>query len=191
MSYELQVYALSPVRPSLRELLGQAAGSGLGLESCCGADGSDSSAWEGLTLRASDDSGAGFTVEASGELARMQEAFRADRADGDDVPEEVLDAAALYVLELAGEADEGGGHDGHDGNDGVTEDVEAAEEARLAAFVVAAWALASLTEGVVFDPQEELFADAESFWALVMDDGTGEEGLPATLRAPTEIEGEA
>jgi len=43
-------------------------------------------------------------------------------------------------------------------------------EARAGAFVAIAWALASRTDGVVFDPQEAFFADADSFLALLLDE---------------------
>lgn len=160
MSYELQVHALSPIRPTVAELLARAAESGLGVELAGPADApADSREWTRLCLRAVGEAEA-FTLEASGETERMKALFREDAESGDLVPDQVLDAVALYVLELA---------EGSAGED----------ESQEAAFVIAAWALASLVEGIVFDPQEEFFADAESFWALVMDEAAGEPAVAA------------
>ena len=88
----------------------------------------------------------------------MKTQFRADVAEGDEVPDQVMESHGLYVLELDDEGPEG--------------------EEHQAAFVVAAWALASLTDGIVFDPQEEFFADADSFWAIITDESLGEDGEP-------------
>jgi hypothetical protein len=158
MSYELQVYALSPVLPTPRELLARAGESGLGIE-LRDAPGArvkpDAAAWSKLLVASREAEHGGFLVEESADLDRMKDQFREDRSAGEDVPDEVLEARKLYVLELDDES-EGG-------------------EEHQAAFVVVAWALAALTEGVVFDPQEEFFADAESFWAILMDESLGDE----------------
>jgi hypothetical protein len=159
MSYELQIYALSPVLPTPRELLARAGESGLGMElrDAPGARATETTSnWSKLLLAASDAERGGFLVEESADLDRMKEQFREDRSAGEDIPDEVLDAKRLFVLELDDESDAGEDHQ--------------------AAFVVTAWALAGLTEGIVFDPQEEFFADADSFWAILMDEALGEEG---------------
>ena len=154
MSYELQVYSLSPLRPTPRELLARIGESGLAarLRDVPGARAQpDDTAWSKLLLGAVDVEG-GFLVEDSPELERMKEQFRADRAEGEAIPDPVLDASRLFLLELDDESPAGADHQ--------------------ASFVIAAWALAGLTEGIVFDPQEEFFADAESFWAILMDEET-------------------
>ena len=156
MSYELQVYALSPVRPTPRELLARTADSGLEVElaKAPGTSAADDAAWTKLLLRAAGPARGGFLVEASPDLDRMKLQFRQDRADGEEIPDEVLDASRLYVLELDDDAPGG--------------------EEHQAAFVVTAWALAALTEAIVFDPQEEFFADAESFWGIINDESMGD-----------------
>jgi len=158
MSYELQVYALSPVRPTPREIVARAGETGLSLEMTPApgaASREDDSQWMRLLLSAAEASRGGFVAESSADLDRMKEGFRADRSAGENIPEEVLAARQLYVLEIDDEA-------------------PAAEE-QQAAFAVAAWALASLTEAIVFDPQEEFFADAESFLAILMDEDSDDE----------------
>ena len=158
MSYELQAYALSPVRPTPRALLARTAESGLEVElvQAPGAEARlDDAGWTRLLLRSSDAEKGGFLVESSPDLERMKDAFREDRTAGDSIPEQVLDAGALYVLELDDESPGGEDHQ--------------------AAFVVTAWALAGLTEAVVFDPQEEFFADADTFWAVITDESLGDE----------------
>ena len=158
MSYELQVYALSPVRPSPREILARAAESGVAVEAAPApgtARAPDAATWERILLRAGDAPAGGFLVEASQDLDRMKQEFRADLESGDEIPEQVLEAASLYVLEL--DAESPGGED------------------HQAAFVVTAWAIAGLTEGIVFDPQEEFFADADSFWGIITDESLGDE----------------
>jgi hypothetical protein len=159
MSYELQVYALSPVLPTPREILARAGESGLAMElrDAPGARAAaDAPAWSKLLLASGAAESGGFLVEDCPDLDRMKDQFREDRAAGEDIPEEVLDARRLFVLELDDETEAG--------------------EQHQAAFVVAAWALAGLTEGVVFDPQEEFFADADSFWSILMDESMGDEG---------------
>ena len=161
MSYELQAYALSPIRPTPRALLARTAESGLEVElvQAPGTDaGLDDAGWTRLLLRASDAEKGGFLVERSPDLDRMKDAFREDRTAGDSIPEQVLDAGALYVLELDDESPGGEDHQ--------------------AAFVVTAWALAGLTEAVVFDPQEEFFADADTFWAVITDESLGDDDGP-------------
>ncbi len=161
MSYELQVYALSPVRPTPRELLARIGESGLAarLRDVPGARATENDAeWSKLLLGSMEADG-GFLVEDSPELARMKDQFRADRAVGENIPDAVLDASRLFLLELDDESPAGVDHQ--------------------AAFVIAAWALAGLTEGIVFDPQEEFFADAESFWAILMDEESGDDQAPA------------
>lgn len=159
MSYELQVYALSPVLPTPRELLARAGESGLGME-LRDAPGArmpaEGATWSKLLIASGEAERGGFLVEESPDLERMKEQFREDRSAGEDIPDQVLDARRLYVLELDDESDAGDQHQ--------------------AAFVVAAWALADMTEGIVFDPQEEFFADAESFWEILMDESLGEDG---------------
>jgi hypothetical protein len=158
MSYELQVYALSPVRPTPREILARAGETGLALEMTPApgaASREDDGHWMRLLLRAVEASRGGFVAETSPDLDRMKDGFRADRSAGENIPEQVLEAQQLYVLEIDDEA-------------------PAAEE-QQAAFAVAAWALASLTEAILFDPQEEFFADAESFLAILMDEDSGDD----------------
>jgi hypothetical protein len=159
MSYELQVHALSPVRPTPRELLARAGESGLGIEmapATGAARRDDETSWTRLLLRATDAEKGGFVIEVATEeeRARVRDQFAQDRAAGEGVPDQVLDAPSIYALELDAEAPGGEDHQ--------------------AAFVIAAWALASLTEGIVFDPQEEFFADADSFWAILMDEESGD-----------------
>ena len=159
MSYELQVYAQSPVLPTPRELLARAGESGLAVElrDAPGArTRADATSWSKLLIASGDAERGGFLVEDSADLDKMKQQFREDLDAGEDVPDEVLEARRLYVLELDDESDAGEDHQ--------------------AAFVVAAWALAALTEGIVFDPQEEFFADAESFWAILMDESLADEG---------------
>ena len=146
MSYELQVYALSPTSPPVAHLLAQASESGLRLEVIEAREAEGP--WDDLKLRPAESGALGFSLAVSTELAAMKERFREDLEAGEQVPEQVLEAERLYLLELDDDAD----------------------EASQAAFVVAAWSLATLTEAVVFDPQEEFFADADSFWALLNDD---------------------
>lgn len=157
VSYELQVYATSPLRPTPREILARAGETGLVVElrdaPGARADG-DAAAWTKLLLSARDARAGGFLVEDSADLDRMKAQFRADDEAGEQVPEEVFEAQRLYVLELDDETPVGEEHQG--------------------AFVVAAWALAGLTEGIVFDPQEEFFADADSFWSILMDEDMDE-----------------
>jgi hypothetical protein len=158
MSYELQVYSLSPRRPSPREILSRASESGLVVEMspAPGATASPTDTkWERLLLRSADASAGGFLIEASPDLDRMKAQLRVDRDAGENIPDQVLEATALYVLELDAESPTG--------------------EEHQAAFVVAAWAVAGLTEGIVFDPQEEFFADADSFWAVITDEALGDE----------------
>ena len=159
MSYELQVYAQSPVLPTPRELLARAGESGLAIElrDAPGARAPvDATSWSKLLLASGDAERGGFLIEDSADIDRMKQEFREDREAGEDVPDEVLQARRLYVLELDDESDAGEDHQ--------------------AAFVVAAWALAALTEGIVFDPQEEFFADADSFWSILMDESLAEDG---------------
>src|SRR5436190_17135134 len=141
MSYELQVYALSPLRPSPQELLAKAGESGLAVD-WAAAPGTVSKAtdakWEKVLLRSAEAARGGFLLEASPDLDRMKAQFRQDASEGDEIPDQVLDSHQLYVLELDDEGPEGDEHQ--------------------AAFVVSAWALAKLTDGIVFDPQEEFFA---------------------------------
>ena len=151
MNYELQVYAMSPTAPTLGELLAQASESGLDLEVSTGAEPPAARRdWQALALRAAGCERGGFTIEVSSALDRAREQFEADREAGEEIPDQVLDAARLYVLTL----------------DADSED----EDDQQAAFVIAAWALATCTEALIFDPQEEFFADAESFWGLIMMD---------------------
>ena len=161
MSYELQVYALSPLRPSPQEVLAKAGESGLSIERAP-APGTASSPsdtkWDKLLLRSVEAGRGGFLVEASPDLARMLTQFRDDAANGDQIPDQVFESQCLYLFELYDEGPEG--------------------EEHQAAFVVAAWALAGLTNGIVFDPQEEFFADADSFWAIITDESLGEDGEP-------------
>ena len=151
MNYELQVYALSPVAPTVGELLAQAGESGLDIEVSTGTEKPAARRdWKALALRAGGCVKGGFTIEASSDLERMRAQLRADGEAGEEVPEQVLSATRLYVVTLDADSEE--------------------EEDQQAAFVVAAWALASCTEAIIFDPQEEFFADAESFWGLIMMD---------------------
>ena len=141
MSYELQVYALSPLRPSPEEILTKAGESGLGVEwyaapgvSVKGmASRPTDTEWEKVLLRSAEVARGGFLIEASPDLDRMKAQFREDAATGDEIPDQVLESHRLYVLELDDEGPEG--------------------EEHQAAFVVTAWALAGLTDGIVFDPQ--------------------------------------
>lgn len=157
MNYELQVYALSPVAPTVGELLSRAGESGLAIEASVGekAPGARRD-WEALALRAAGCERGGFTIEVSPELAQMKDEFRADLAAGEEIPDQVLEASRLYVLTLDADSEE--------------------EDDQQAAFVVAAWALAACTEALIFDPQEEFFADAESFWGLITMDEEAWEG---------------
>jgi hypothetical protein len=156
MSYELQVYALSPIRPTPREILARIGEVGLAAEvrDVPGARPGEAT-WSKLLLAAADSERGGFLVEDSPELERMTNQFREDREAGENIPPEVFDSRRLYVLELDDESPSGEDH--------------------MAAFVATAWALAGLTEGLVFDPQEEFFADAESFWSIVMDETFGDD----------------
>jgi hypothetical protein len=161
MSYELQVHALSPLRPTPRELLARTGESGLavGMTPVPGAPvKADDSRWTQLLLRSEEAPKGGFLVElaSAADHERVKRQFLEDREAGESVPDQVLEARALFVLELDDEAPGGEDHQ--------------------AAFVVAAWALASLTDAVVFDPQEEFFADADSFWAILTDESLGDEG---------------
>src|SRR5207244_10841236 len=136
----------------------RAGESGIGVEMVeapGAAKGLDDDRWSRLLLKAAQASQGGFLVEASSDLERMKAQFRKDREAGENVPDQVLDSAGLYVLELDAESPHG--------------------EEHQAAFVVTAWALAGLTEGVVFDPQEEFFADADSFWGVITDESLGED----------------
>jgi hypothetical protein len=148
MGYELQVYALSPATPALREVMSQAsdwvAVELAGVEPA----GSEAGEWTRAEIQVAGGGEPPFSVEVSPALAAMKSELAADRDAGESVPDQLFEAERLYVLDLG----EG----------------EASEE-RTAAFVVTAWSLATLTEALVFDPQEELFADAESFWGLIMD----------------------
>ena len=94
-------------------------------------------------------------------------AFREAASEGEDIPEGLFQAQRLYLLELPE----------------VPEDAEDQDEegdGSEAAFVLSAWALAALTDGLVFDPQEEFFADAESFLALLMDEEGADAGVQGT-----------
>ena len=158
MSYELQVYSLSPRRPSPGQILARASESGLEVEMTPAPGAALTPAdtrWERLLLRSADASSGGFLIEASPDLDRMKAQLRLDRDAGENIPDQVLDATGLYVLELDAESPAG--------------------EEHQAAFVVAAWAVAGLTEGIVFDPQEEFFADADSFWAVITDEALGDD----------------
>jgi hypothetical protein len=161
MSYELQVYALSPLRPSPQDITAKAGESGLVVE-WAAAPGTAArptdTQWSKLLLRAAEAERGGFLVEASPDLERMTAQFRSDAASGDEIPDQVFESKCLYVFELDDESPDG--------------------EAHQAAFVIAAWALAGLTDGIVFDPQEEFFADADSFWAIITDESLGEDGEP-------------
>lgn len=153
MSYELHVHATSPVRPTVRELLAQAAESGLAVE--LAAPASDTG-WDRLTLRSPEDPETRFSIAVSDRLAETKAAFSELAGDdADDLPVELADARCLYVVEV--------------------DDAGQASEPNQAAFVVTAWGLAVLTGGIVFDPQEHFLADADSFWGLIMDEEAGDE----------------
>ena len=157
--YELQVYALSPLAPTPERLVAEAEGGGIPLR-VSEAD-AESEAWTRLVLEAGDPAAPAAVITVPDALEQQLAAFREDREAGEDVPEELFEARRLYLVELAeGDWDEDD------------------DEAREAGFVLAAWALAALTEGLVFDPQEEFFADAESFLAMLMDEEA--EGAPET-----------
>lgn len=174
MSYELQVHALSPARPSAAEVVAQAGESGVEVEivsvdgagAAPGVPGSSgfSRDWTEIVVRAPD-SALSVVVRVAADRAERLAELRSAREAGETVPEEVFDAPALYVVEIDASAGEAGGEDA-----GEEREIDGAPAEAAAAFVVTAWALATLTEAIVFDPQEEFFADAESFWALVMDE---------------------
>lgn len=154
MSYELQVYSSRPEPPDVEALLAQTGESGLTLE-LAGPPEQGPAGWSRLRIRSAGGSPEGFSVEVADRLDEMKSLLSEDADEGDEVPEQVLDAARLYVLELEDESD----------------------EASQAAFVVAAWGLATLTDAVIFDPQEGFFADAESFWGLIFDEEFADEAL--------------
>ena len=62
------------------------------------------------------------------------------------MPQELFEAGSVHRLELP---------------DGVEDEDE------RASFILVAWALASLSEGIVVDRQAGVIADAESFWELL------------------------
>jgi hypothetical protein len=167
-AYELLVLALSPLAPTPRRLLAEAAEGGLPLELDGVEEGRlDDSEWTSLVMRCADAPGPGATVTVSDRLEEELAAFREDAEAGDEIPPLVHETRRLYVLELREplEAEQAAGSEEGDEDEG-----------QQAALVLAAWALASLTEGLVFDPQEGFFADADSFLALVMDEEAAEEG---------------
>ena len=170
-AYELQVYAMSPVPPSPRRLLAEAEKGGWPVE-VREQDGSglDDEGWSRLVL-ATSESGPTIVVSIHDGLSDQFAAFREALSEGEEIPEALFEAKRLYLVELP------------DSPEGV-EDPDPEEEGggSEAAFVLSAWALAVLTDGLVFDPQEEFFADAESFLALLMD----EEGADAGLEGPAD-----
>lgn len=163
-AYELQVYAMSPVAPTPKRLLAEAEGGGWPVE-IREQDGSgpDDEGWSRLVL-GTGETGPGIVVTVHDGLQQQLEAFREAAAEGEEIPEALFQATRLYLVELPDEPDAG---------DGANEEGDGSE----AAFVLSAWALGALTDGLIFDPQEEFFADAESFLALLMDEEGGQAGL--------------
>ena len=161
MNYELQVHALSPLAPTPRELVARATMGGLALDldgAVAGSSALDDVRWTGLALRATEAHGPAFNIGVSDQLERLLAGFREDAAAGETVPELVFSARRAYLLELPPQPNQD-------------------DEVQAAAFALVAWALASLTDAIVFDPQEEFFADADSFWGLM--DGSLELNEPA------------
>jgi len=166
-AYELQVYAMSPMAPSSRRLLAEAEGGGWPVELReQDGTGPDDADWKRLVL-GTGGSGPDIVVSVNDQLGAQLAEFREAAGEGEEIPEALFEARRLYLVELPevpdgeDQAEEGGGE---------------------AAFVLSAWALATLTDGLIFDPQEEFFADAESFLALLMD----EEGADAGLEGQTD-----
>lgn len=156
-AYELQIYALSPVAPSPSRLVAEAEGGGLPIRiAASDAAGPDDEGWSRLVLTSREGTQLGVVLSAPDALEAQLAALAEDRDAGEDVPAELFEAKRLYLLELPQGAE------------------DADEEDLQAVFVLAAWALATLTEGLVFDPQEEFFADADSFLALAMDEEAAE-----------------
>ena len=165
-AYELQVYALSPQSPSPERLLAEAEGGGWPIV-VREKDG-EGDDWSRLVL-ATGDAGNGVTLSVHDALDQQLAAFREAAGEGEEIPESLFEARRLYLIELSAEPDDA--REDQDEDDGSE-----------AAFVLSAWALAQLTDGLIFDPQEEFFADAESFLALLMD----EEGAEAGLGGPAD-----
>jgi hypothetical protein len=163
-AYELQVYAMSPVAPSPQRLLAEAEGGGWPVE-IREQDGSgpDDEGWSRLVLGTSD-AGPGIIVTVHDGLQEQLAAFREAAGEGEEIPEGLFEANRLFLVELPDAPGEGDDQD---------EEGDGSE----AAFVLSAWALAALTDGLIFDPQEEFFADAESFLALLMDEDGAEAGM--------------
>ena len=163
-AYELQVYAMSPTAPSPTRLCAEAEGGGVPLavrEQDGG--GPDDAAWSRLVI-GTGDSPKVTVVSVHDSLESQLALFREAVDEGEEIPEELFEARRLYLIELPERPDEGEAEDEEDdGSD--------------AAFVLSAWALAGLTDGLIFDPQEEFFADAESFLAVLMDEETANAGL--------------
>lgn len=160
--YELQVYASSPLAPTARQLIAEAEGGGVPLALAEADVGDEDTGWSRLVIEAGEPALPSVVITVPDVLEQQLAAFREDREAGEDIPEQLFHARRLYLVELA---------------EGEWEDAE--DEVREAGFVLAAWALASLTEGLVFDPQEEFFADAESFFAMLMDEGAERAPEPA------------
>lgn len=162
--YELQVYATSPLAPTPRQLIAEAEGGGVPLALAESDAGEEDRGWSRLVIEAGEPSRPAVVITVPDALERQLAGFREDREAGEEVPEQLFDARRLYLVELA---------------EGKADDGEDEDEVREAGFVLAAWALASLTEGLVFDPHEDFFADAESFFAMLMDEGAERAPEPA------------
>lgn len=157
--YELEVHALSPVVPSVHELLAQVSLGGLQLEldpELAPPPPAEDRSWSRAAFRVGGEPGRGFVVEVLRDVGPVRTALAEARRRGDAVPDEVLESAVAYRLAWRP----------------AEEDVGEAQQAGLA---LAAWGLATMGEGLVHDPQEEFFADGESFYALLMDDEFVEE----------------
>ena len=162
-AYELQIYAMSPMAPSSRRLLAEAKGGGWPVE-LREQDGSgpDDADWKRLVL-GTGEAGPDVVVSVNDQLEKQLAEFREAAGEGEEIPESLFEAKRLYLVEFPEVPEELEGPDEESGGE--------------AAFVLSAWALATLTDGLIFDPQEEFFADAESFLALLMDDEGAEAGL--------------
>ncbi len=154
MTHQLEVHALSPLRPAPDELLAQAALPGLPLDlrarPCAGAGSTD---WQELELflggGPEDDVVARLRCLSESDRSQRHARWRQEREAGQELPDYLFEGEAGYVLEL----EDGTGGEG--------------EDDRQAVFVLAAWSLASLTEGLVVDEEAGIIADAESFWELL------------------------
>ncbi|MEM7246990.1 MAG: hypothetical protein AAF533_16705 [Acidobacteriota bacterium] len=183
MTHQLEVHALSPLRPAPDELLAQAALPGLPLElRARRIEGDEDTGWEELELFVEGEAGTDVvarlrTLDEHGR-ARRHARWRQEKEAGEDLPDFLFESEVAYVLDLEdGAQDEG-------------------EDDRQAAFILAAWSLATLTEGLVVDEEAGIIADAESFWELLTEGLEAEPPVAAAAeeRAPesgeTQGEGE-